>query len=84
MAAFDSGQLASLWSLTEIFGSMCLILAILRRDEGDAATWSAGAEAPRDETCSQVGFRFGVKPLAVVLEHITLFPTTEVRDIGGH
>ncbi len=26
MAAFDSGQLASLWSLTEVFGSMCLIL----------------------------------------------------------
>jgi hypothetical protein len=28
MAAFDSGQLASLWSLTEVFGSMCLILDI--------------------------------------------------------
>jgi hypothetical protein len=28
MAAFDSGQLASLWSLTEVFGSMCLILNI--------------------------------------------------------
>src|SRR5262249_21620188 len=27
MAAFDSGQLASLWSLTEVFGPMCLILA---------------------------------------------------------
>jgi hypothetical protein len=26
MAAFDSGQLASLWSLTQVFGSMCLIL----------------------------------------------------------
>ena len=25
MAAFDSGQLASLWSLTEVFGPMCLI-----------------------------------------------------------
>jgi hypothetical protein len=33
MAAFDSGQLASLWSLTEVFGSMCLILEKRRRPE---------------------------------------------------
>jgi hypothetical protein len=29
MAAFDSGQLASLRSLTEVFGPMCLIRELL-------------------------------------------------------
>ena len=31
MAAFDSGQLASLRSLTEVFGPMCLILGNRRK-----------------------------------------------------
>jgi hypothetical protein len=30
MATFDSGQLASLRSLTEVFGPMCLILGLQR------------------------------------------------------
>ena len=37
MAAFDSGQLASLWSLTEVFGSMCLILVVLRGHEEEVS-----------------------------------------------
>ena len=32
MAAFDSAQLASLRSLTEVFGSMCLIPAVATRE----------------------------------------------------
>jgi hypothetical protein len=42
MAAFDSGQLASLWSLAEVFGSMCLILG-----EGEGKTRGRSTQKSR-------------------------------------
>ena len=41
MATFDSGQLASLRSLTEVFGPMCLILvhALVRIESANAAAF---------------------------------------------